>query len=164
MSIFVDLSDQPGDRWEPITLGDAGDFELLVRPPDFAEFCRDMDRNENILESRIRATVRGWRGISRPVASPAAPNVAASAAAAADQTEPIPYSVDALKVVCTKFRTAYFQIARLMNRLYLGLDEDHSKNCDVPPAGSSTDRASGIPQSGDTSTNDESAVSAPTSV
>lgn len=97
------------EKWVPITLGEDGDFEILVRRPTYRQLTEVLTV-ENMPDYRIRTAVVDWRGL-------------------VDTDEkPIPFSHSALQGVCEAYPSCLFAILGEAHRAFQGFPEADAKN------------------------------------
>lgn len=99
----------PKERTVPITLGDAGTIELVLRPPALGEELSSII-DANPLARRMEQSIVGWKGAND------------------EHGKPIPYSHDALAEVLRQFPRALGEVLVAVMDVPVKASESDAKN------------------------------------
>ena len=132
MAIDIQL-DGPLEKWETVTFS-AGDFEVLVHHPSYAELALDQEAqitraldpaSKTQTEIRLETVIVDWRGVSGGPKSNA-PGL-----------KMIEFNWDNVAAVCQKYPDLFRALCRIAHRVYSGITEDESGNSGRPASGPS---------------------------
>lgn len=103
------------EQWHSIDLAETGTFEVLLRPPTFADVVVDSELGPGFTAYRLKACVRGWRCVQD------------------EHGREIPFTFEGFENLCLRHPRIIYQLGRPLNAFYLGMTEDSRKNSSAPP-------------------------------
>lgn len=117
MAAAFDQIDTPGDDWRRVDLGAAGDIEVRIIRPQYADVLRDFvlmagESDGAQYEHRLRTCVADWRGVHTR-----------------DGIE-VPYSWDNLQKFIQRHPVALIELLGIARSVFRPVTETESKNAE----------------------------------